>query len=49
LICLALKRYPVALTRAAGDVKLEDLLRFDDLLALALLASLLLGNDLARS
>jgi hypothetical protein len=49
LISFAGKCDPLALSRAAGNVELEDVLRLDDLLALALLAPALLGYDLAGS
>jgi hypothetical protein len=49
LVRLALERYPVTLSCTSGDVEFEDLLRLDDFLALALLAAVLLGNDLAGS
>jgi hypothetical protein len=49
LIGFAGKCDALALSRTAGDVKFEDVLGLDDLLALALLAPALLGYDLAGS
>ena len=47
MVCFALERYPLAFACAAWDVKLENVLRLDDLVALTFLAPLLLGDDLA--
>jgi hypothetical protein len=45
LICLASEDDAFALTRTAGDVEFEDILGLDDLVTLALLTALLLGDD----
>jgi hypothetical protein len=49
LICFTGKCDPLAFARTAGNVKFENVLRLDDLLALALLTAALLGYDLAGS
>jgi hypothetical protein len=49
LVRFASQGYALAFPSTTRDVKLEDILRFDDLVAFTLFASVLLRNNLTRS
>jgi hypothetical protein len=49
LVCFTSEDDLLSFSCTAGNVKLEDVLRFDDFLAFALFATVLLGNDLPGS